>query len=314
MSRIVIDDKFNELINRGFEVIPEYLHGEWESFINKYKEIDVNAIGDYLEECNIVTSYLVNFRISKDSRLVADKFYEEFSYKSNYTKKLANSIAKFAQYPDNIRFLQRYYERFQDITEEEERTLTRKIDELKSLNSIIKAGANYEEATYLNKPNTKTIDINGQIISLVEWESGLYYGISDDNEFVIYKCMEDEFDVVYLIRETGTYTRLISRRQRFERGNMFSSKTLTTDQDNNILSIDYNEILEKYAFHTIEEVFTYYQRIKDKTSKINRKELFTIMKELADLDSMIDENNHKLVFAIFDKMTKDLPTKDVQTK
>ncbi len=40
-------------------------------------------------------------------------------------------------------------------------------------------------------------EINGQIIPVIEWADNLYYGIGEDNQLVIYKYLDETYDIIY---------------------------------------------------------------------------------------------------------------------
>lgn len=288
---------YNTLIERGLEVIPSYLHNEWEEFINKKKNSDDD---DAYDICTSVLTYLENFKDIKSGKLLASSFYEEFSYKSSYSKGLADCIAEFMKYPENVNFLRAYYESFVDITVYEESALTERIQELKKRKEIVNLGVNYDEFKDIGKSKKINIDINGQVTPVIEFLDEVYYGIDDNNEIVLFASLNEYYDLIYLIGNNGC-THLISRQHRLIENGMISDKTIINDE-NGVRIEDFN-IIKNANFFDIRQTVEYIIKIKNRLKDIDSKLIMSLIEEINNTKIKF-RNDSMLGDKLFNEMTK----------
>lgn len=296
-----IKERFTELIEEGLKVIPKSFHQKWQEYIYQFQKMDSNDIIEFLDECTVITSYLLKFKDSSGAS-IAHEFYNQFNYKNNYSKRLASKITRFAPYPKNIEFIQRYYECFIDITRQEESNLTEEITQIKRLNSLIAKGLTNEEAESLSIAKTINLEINGQIIPVIEETNNLYYGISEDNKLIIYKSIDDIYDVLYFLNVDGTYNRLISRHQKWTPDGIIPLKSILTDQENKIISIDNYDILINANFMDLDTFVNYYRKIKDLEESTTNT---SIIEECSHLSEPLTDKNHNLCSFIFSNLLND---------
>lgn len=292
---------FDEIIKEGLELIPLYLHNEWIGFIENEKNKSEN-IKDTYEMCQSIIDYLNKLNVSKNGKKVALEFYQEYPHKSTYSKTLAEYIASFASYPDNINFLRGYYENFIDITSSEESSLTEKLQGLKIRNEIKNLGFNYDDLKDINKRGKINIDINGQIIPLIEQENELYYGLSDKGEIVIYLPLNEYYDLVYLVaRDADDYMKIISRQHKLGENGMISDKTVITDKNNTNHSIENFSILKNPNFYDIKQTAEYFIKTKEALEKENTETIEKIKREALYLKEKF-MNEKGFGDSIFDKL------------
>lgn len=290
---------YNTLIERGLELIPSYLHNEWEEFINKKKNSDDD---DAYDICTSVLTYLEEFKDIKSGKLLASSFYEEFSYKSSYSKNLADSIAEFMKYPDNVNFLRAYYESFVDITVYEESALTSRIKELKTRNEIVNLGVNFDEFKDIGKRQKLNIDINGEVTPVIEFLDEVYYGIDDNNEIVLFASLNEYYDLIYLIGNNGC-TRLISRQHRLIENGMISDKTIINDE--NGVRIEGFNIIKNANFFDIRQTVEYIIKLKNKLKDIDSKLIDSLIEEINNTKIKF-RNDSMLGDKLFNEMTKNI--------
>lgn len=308
-----IKEQLNNIKIMGMETIPAHLEFEWEEFINKHEDMEEKELNDFLELCQTIEKYLLMFRNYTSGRKIAQEFYQEFNYKSSYTKELADIIATFAPFPENVQFIQGYYESFIDITESEEKTLTEKIDKIRTINDIMNLGLNYDNAKFLGSTSMLNIDLNGEIIPVMRWTNDTYCGINEKGELVSYEQIGDDFDVLYIIKQDWTYNRLINRHQKLTSKGIIPNKTIITDSSNKVISIDNTDVLVNPSFYDISEKVAMYQSLCQQLAITDSLTSLEVTQEAIQLSSMFDEE-HTLCAAIFDKLEKEGITKNPETK
>ena len=307
-------EPFRQITLLGEEVIPSYLVFYWKEYIEQYKNMLLKEIQDFLPKCQTIAKYLLEFKYGRKGKEIATEFYQEFNYKNAYAKDIANVIATFAPYPQNIQFLQGYYESFLEITKEEENDLTEKINKIKTINDFMKSEISYENAQFLSDTAIINVDINGQITPVIRWSNDMHCGVNENNELVIYEQIGEEFDVVYIVKEDNTYTRLINRHQKLTPNGMLASKTLITDEQNKVLSIDNYDILVNPNFYDQNQKGFYYKKVCHRLATTDSLTSLNITQEALKLTSLMDEDNHTICAAIFDKILKEGITKNSETK
>lgn len=308
-----IKERLNEIKIMGMDVIPAHLEFEWEEFINKYEEMEEKELKDFLELCLTIEKYLFMFRNFASGRKIAQEFYQEFNYKSNYTKNLANIIATFAPFPENVQFLQGYYESFVDITRDEENALTDKIKNIRDINDIMNLGLTYDNAKSLSRTKMLNIDLNGEVIPVMLWSYDIYSGLNEKGELVMYEQIGDDFDVLYIIKQDWTYNRWINRHQKLTSKGIVPNKTIITDSSNKVIDIDNTDILVNPNFYDIVEKVEAYKALCQQVAITDSLTSLEVTQEALQMSSMIDDE-HTLCAAIFDKMEKEGINKKPETK
>lgn len=297
-------DQFDLLILLGKEVIPTYLEFEWQNYVNQYKTMSPKHIKDFHEKCDTIIRYLLKFKNFKSGRDIARAFYQQFNYKNYYTKELADMIAEFAPFPENTQFLQSYYESFLDITKEEEEKLTQRIRDIRNLNDIMNLGLEYSNAKFLSNANLINIDINGQITPVMRWSNDIHCGINENNELVVYEQVGEDFDVVYLVRENDTHTRIIARHHKLTPNGMLPDKSLLTDETGKVIGIEDYDILVSPNFYDLNQKIAYYQRICSHLATSDNIKMLDITQEAIKLADTT-EDNKPLCATIFDAKIKE---------
>ncbi len=309
-----LKDQFRLITLLGKEVIPTHLELEWENYVNGYQKLDSNDVIEFLDQCNVIVKTLLKFKNNRSGKEIASEFYQTFRYKNNYSKGIANVITAFAPFPENVQFLQGYYESFLDITPEEESAITDKINNIKALNDIMNLGLSYESAKSLSRYPMIDVNINGETTTLMHWTNDIYCGVNEKNDLISYEQIGDDFDVIYIVKEDNTYIRLITRRPKLTPSGMLASKTLMTDQNNKVLGVENNEILVNPNFFDTKQKVDYYQKVSSRVDVTDSLTSLNITQEAIKLGDIVGEENHTLCSDIFNKMIKEAPTKDPQTK
>lgn len=295
-------DQFNLLKLQGQETIPSHMEFDWANYLAQYKKMDTNDAKEFLDKCRTIVKYLLKFRNYASGRDIAASFYQEFSHKTNYSKDIANVIATFAPFPENVQYLQGYYESFPDITQEEESALTEKINKINNLNDIMNLGLDYTNARTVCNASMLNVELNGETIPVMLWTNDLYCGVSEQGELITYKQIGDKFDVLYTLKEDETYTRMIYRHAKLTPSGMLPEKTITTDQDNKIISVDNSSILINPNFFDLNNKVAYYKKLGSKVATIDRDVSLIITQEAIKL-SDTTESNKTVCEDIFDKMS-----------
>ena len=309
-----LKEQFDHLILMGREAVPTYLEFEWQNYVNQYKSMNSKYIQDFYDKCNTIVKYLLKLKSFKSGRDIAHAFYQEFNYKSAYTKEIANMIAEFSSYPENVQFLQSYYEAFPDITKEDEDNLTERIKNIRSLNDLMKFGLTYTNAKFLSNTNMINIDINGQITPVMRWSNDIHCGINENNELVIYEQIGEDFDVVYLVKEDDSYTRIINRHQKFTPNGMIPNKSILTNEKGKVLGIEDFDILINPNFYDLNQKVAYYESICSQLATSDNMIFLDITQEAIKLADTIGEFKLTLCASLFDKLAKEGIPKKTETK
>lgn len=277
-----LKDEFALIIALGKEVIPEKLFATWGSFINKYEELEFTQAKEYLEQCDIIVKFLLKFKNYRSGKEIAKEYYSFSAHKSDYYINILNNIATFAPFPENVKFLQGYYELFVDITKSEESALTERITNIRNINDMMNVGLSYEEALDLNRCPLMALKINDSQIPLIYWINDIYYGVNESDELTIYTDINKEYDVIYTIKD-GTYTRMLNRQEKFLSNAIISSKSIISDEENKVLSIGNDDISLAPNFYDIPKKVAYYQKSSSELDNLDETLLDKIIKDSTNL-------------------------------
>lgn len=307
-------DQFHLLKIQGGEVIPSHMEFDWSNYLNKHEKMDIDDAKEFLDKCRTVVKYLLKFRNNASGREIAASFYQEFSHKTNYSKDIANVIATFAPFPESVQYLQRYYESFLEITQEEERALTEKINKIETLNDMMNLGLDYTNALFLSNSAMMNIEVNGETIPLMLWTNDLYCGVSEQGELITYKQVGSEFDVLYIEKEDDTYTRMINKHAKLTPQGMLSAKTIITNQDNKVIDIANSSILINPNFFDLNAKIAYYKKLCSKMATTDRDISLDITQEAIKLDEVAKDTNKTVCADIFDKLSSEVIANNPQFK
>ena len=309
-----LGEQFRHLMWQGEEVIPSHLEFEWKNYIEKWGVLGEQDRLDFLSKCQTIVKYLLKFRNNTSGRDVASEFYQEYPYKSAYTKDIADVITRFAPFPENVQFLQGFYESFLDITKEEDKKITYKISQIRAINDIMNLGIDYNNARFINNASFINIDFNGEIIPAMLWTNDIYCGISEKNELLTYRQIGEDFDVLYIDNADNSYTRLINRRAKLTPNGMLSEKNLMTNPQGEKIADGNNSLSVNANFFDINQKVALYQKLCNRLAEMDPDVGREITQEAIKLSDTIDEKNNILCATIFNELLSSDKTSKNPTK